>query len=118
MYSQGSSNSLLDGFVLRFRSCGRLDYCQFQEHHDFTEGQNLFDDDLEDYTVVINDEAQFSIWPVAREIPQGWSAAGISGKRQECLAWIEHNWTDMRPASLIRAMGMETPETTGDPSDH
>jgi len=28
-----------------------------------------------------------------------------AASKAECLAWIEANWTDMRPASLREAMG-------------
>ena len=52
------------------------------------------------YKVVINHEEQYSIWPVDREIPLGWSATKKSGSRRECLDYIEEVWTDMRPLSL------------------
>jgi len=54
--------------------------------------------------VVVNHEAQYSIWPVDRECPPGWSDAGKSGTKAECLAYIEEVWTDMRPLSLRREM--------------
>jgi MbtH protein len=62
-------------------------------------------DDPEDtctYTVVINDEEQYSIWLADRTIPAGWRAVGHTGSKAECLAHIEVVWTDMRPASLRR----------------
>ena len=37
--------------------------------------------------------------------PAGWSDVGRVGSREECLAYIEEVWTDMRPLSLRRAMG-------------
>ena len=52
------------------------------------------------YTVVMNHEEQYSIWPADREIPLGWTAVGKSGPKAECLAYIEEVWTDMRPKSL------------------
>ncbi|MFL9896013.1 MbtH family protein [Paraburkholderia sp. RL17-381-BIF-C] len=60
-------------------------------------------DDLA-YTVVINDEEQYSIWPTFRDVPAGWREVGVSGPKAECLAHIETVWTDMRPASLCRHM--------------
>lgn len=63
--------------------------------------------DFEDttiYKVVINDEEQYSIWPDERENPAGWRDAGKSGPKEECLAFIEAVWTDMRPLSLRRKM--------------
>jgi MbtH protein len=56
------------------------------------------------YTVVINHEEQYSIWPEGREIPLGWKAVGVSGTKQECLSYIGEVWTDMRPLSLRKKM--------------
>ncbi|MDR5753402.1 MULTISPECIES: MbtH family NRPS accessory protein [unclassified Caballeronia] len=56
------------------------------------------------YTVVVNDEEQYSIWPTFRAIPAGWREAGVRGPKADCLAYIETAWTDMRPASLRRYM--------------
>ena len=56
------------------------------------------------FTVVLNDEEQYSIWPHGREIPAGWRADGVSGTKEECLTHIEAVWTDMRPLSLRKKM--------------
>jgi MbtH protein len=56
------------------------------------------------YTVIVNHEEQYSIWPADRELPLGWSAAGKSGTKQECLDYIKEVWTDMRPKSLREKM--------------
>lgn len=56
------------------------------------------------YQVVINHEEQYSIWPEGRDIPKGWKAAGKNGTKDECLAYIEEVWTDMRPLSLRKQM--------------
>jgi MbtH protein len=56
------------------------------------------------YTVVVNDEEQYSIWPADRDIPAGWRVTGVVGSKDECLAHIEEVWTDMRPLSLRRRM--------------
>lgn len=56
------------------------------------------------YKVVINHEEQYSIWPADRENPLGWNAAGKSGTKQECLAYINELWTDMRPLTLRQKM--------------
>jgi MbtH protein len=56
------------------------------------------------YQVVVNDEEQYSIWPEGRELPLGWRSAGKAGTKEECLAYIEEVWTDMRPLSLRKAM--------------
>jgi MbtH protein len=64
----------------------------------------IFDDEEAIFNVVVNHEEQYSIWPDYREIPNGWTAVGVAGKKQECLAYIEQVWTDMRPLSLRKAM--------------
>jgi MbtH protein len=58
----------------------------------------------EEYVVVRNHEEQYSIWPADREPPAGWEAVGKRGPKDECLAFIEQVWTDMRPLSLRRQM--------------
>ena len=52
------------------------------------------------YQVVVNQEEQYSILPAYSELPEGWTAVGERGSKAVCLAWIEANWTDMRPLSL------------------
>jgi MbtH protein len=56
------------------------------------------------YRAVVNHEEQYSIWPVDREAPLGWSDAGKVGTKQECLNYIKEVWTDMRPLSLRQRM--------------
>lgn len=58
------------------------------------------------YAVVVNDEEQYSLWPVERALSGGWREAGRRGSREECLAHIDEVWTDPRPLS---ARGTEDP---------
>lgn len=58
------------------------------------------EEDTRTYRVVISYEGRYSIWPADREIPLGWSDAGFTGSKQECLDYIKEVWTDMRPLSL------------------
>ena len=57
-----------------------------------------------DWQVLINDEKQFSLWPEHRDAPAGWRRVGPIGAKQSCLDYIDSNWTDLRPASLRRAL--------------
>ena len=66
-------------------------------------------EDLSTYKVVLNHEEQYSIWPADRENPLGWSDAGKSGTKAQCLAFIKEVWTHMRPLSLRRLMEEENP---------
>jgi MbtH protein len=56
------------------------------------------------FTVVVNIEEQYSIWPADRALPAGWREAGFAGSRADCLAHVQAVWTDMRPRSLREAM--------------
>jgi MbtH protein len=65
---------------------------------------NPFEDNDAQYTVLVNDEGQHSLWPVFADVPAGWSVAYGPAGRQDCLDHINATWTDMRPKSLIRLM--------------
>ena len=56
------------------------------------------------YQVVVNHEGQYSLWPSDREPPLGWQGVGKVGTKDECLAYVEEVWTDMRPLSLRKTM--------------
>jgi MbtH protein len=70
----------------------------------------MYDDEEDDtiYKVVVNHEEQYSIWPAHRDTPLGWRDAGKTGTKDECLAYVNEVWTDMRPLSLRRAMEGQT----------
>jgi uncharacterized protein YbdZ (MbtH family) len=69
------------------------------------------------YTVVVNHEDQYSIWPSHRDVPPGWTSTGKSGTRGECLESIESTWRDMRPLSLRGRMEGARGEGTSGPGD-
>lgn len=56
------------------------------------------------FLVLVNEEGQHSVWPAGIAVPDGWSRVGPIGSKTECVAFIDSNWTDMRPKSLRRAM--------------
>ncbi|CUU54626.1 MbtH protein [Parafrankia irregularis] len=60
-----------------------------------------FDDENGQFLALLNDEGQFSLWPLFAQVPAGWRAVHGPESRQACLDYIEAQWTDMRPASLI-----------------
>jgi len=57
-------------------------------------------DDARVYRVVVNQEEQYSIWPVEKQSPFGWIDTGISGTKQDCIRFIQEVWADMTPSSL------------------
>ncbi len=65
---------------------------------------NPFEDEDSTYLVLVNDEGQHSLWPAFAEVPAGWAVAHPEGTRQACLDYVEQNWTDLRPKSLIATM--------------
>ena len=52
------------------------------------------------YGVVVNHEEQYSILPVASDMPPGWKFTGVQGDLKKCSKYIEEVWTDMRPLSV------------------
>lgn len=65
---------------------------------------NPFDDTDGVFLVLVNDENQHSLWPQFAPVPDGWRTVHGPAGHDDCLAYVEENWRDMRPASLIRAM--------------
>ncbi|MEE1797972.1 MbtH family protein [Streptomyces sp. NPDC101062] len=65
---------------------------------------NPFDDADGSFKVLVNDEGQHSLWPAFAEVPAGWTVAYGEDTRAACLEYVEQHWTDLRPASLVRAM--------------
>jgi MbtH protein len=65
---------------------------------------NPFEDENGVFHVLINDEGQYSLWPAFKEVPAGWTIAHKSDTRSVCLQFVEQNWKDMRPRSLIERM--------------
>nr|QEO73565.1 mbtH-like protein [uncultured bacterium] len=62
---------------------------------------NPFEDETGTFVVLINDEGQHSLWPSFAQVPTGWRVVHGEADRQDCLDYVERNWTDMRPASLV-----------------
>lgn len=62
---------------------------------------NPFEDPQAGYLVLVNGENQHSLWPSFAGVPAGWRTAFGEDTREACLAYVETNWTDLRPKSLI-----------------
>ena len=84
---------------------------------------NPFEDENGTFHVLVNDEGQHSLWPHFIDVPAGWRIAHAADSRPGCLAYVEKNWTDLRPKSLIEHMngtaggkdeqGGKTPPSSG-----
>jgi MbtH protein len=70
---------------------------------------NPFDDETGRFLVLVNDEGQHSLWPSFAAVPDGWRVVLPEDGRKACLDYIEENWADMRPASLIKKMNAGQP---------
>jgi MbtH protein len=73
-----------------------------------------FDREGEVFHVVVNHEEQYSIWPTYKGVPDGWRVVGKSGPKEDCLAYIEAVWTDMRPLGLRRLMDGDESEAAAE----
>jgi uncharacterized protein YbdZ (MbtH family) len=65
---------------------------------------NPFDDENGEFYVLVNDEEQHSLWPTFADVPGGWRIVFGPAGRAESVAYVDENWTDMRPRSLREAM--------------
>ena len=65
---------------------------------------NPFEDENATFHVLVNEEGQHSLWPTFIDVPAGWTIVHASDARAACLDYINKNWTDMRPNSLIKRM--------------
>jgi MbtH protein len=65
---------------------------------------NPFEDANGRFYVLVNDEEQHSLWPSYVDAPAGWTVAFGEDTREACLAYVETNWTDLRPRSLREQM--------------
>lgn len=70
----------------------------------FAFSMTLTEANQEIYTVVINDEEQYSIWLTSKRVPDGWKEVGVKGSKELCLTHIKEVWKDMRPLSLRKKM--------------
>ncbi|MFD5704386.1 MbtH family protein, partial [Streptomyces lasiicapitis] len=49
---------------------------------------NPFDDAEGQFSVLVNDEGQHSLWPQFAEVPAGWNVAHGPADRQSCLDYV------------------------------
>lgn len=61
---------------------------------------NPFDDERGSFFVLVNSEAQHSLWPDFADVPAGWDVIYGKADRAACLDYIERNWPDIRARSL------------------
>lgn len=57
-------------------------------------------EDVHEYSVVVNDDEQYSIWRKDKALPAGWMHAGFSGSRAACIQHVGDVWRDITPRSV------------------
>lgn len=58
---------------------------------------NPFDDQDANFLVLRNGDDQYSLWPQFVPVPNGWSTVHGPDSRQDCLDFVNENWTSMLP---------------------
>lgn len=58
---------------------------------------NPFDDATATFRVLVNDLQQHSLWPSFADVPSGWAVMYGPEGREQCLEYVQQNWTDMMP---------------------
>ncbi|MFE1083412.1 MULTISPECIES: MbtH family protein [Brevibacterium] len=61
---------------------------------------NPFDDTTGTFRVLVNDLQQHSLWPSFADVPAGWVLVFGPASRDDCLEFVEENWTDITPRRL------------------
>lgn len=61
---------------------------------------NPFDDTTGTFRVLVNDLQQHSLWPSFADVPAGWVLVFGPANREDCLEFVEENWTDITPRRL------------------
>jgi MbtH protein len=65
---------------------------------------NPFDDEGGMFLVLTNAEGQHALWPHDIDVPAGWSVVSGPAPHADCVTYVDRQWTDLRPASLVRWM--------------
>ncbi|HET8970784.1 MAG TPA: MbtH family protein [Candidatus Nanopelagicales bacterium] len=60
---------------------------------------NPFDDPDGTFSVLVNDAGQHSLWPVFRDVPDGWTPVFGPGSRDAALDYVERHWPDISPGT-------------------
>ncbi|MGX2997529.1 MbtH family protein [Streptomyces sp. JNUCC 64] len=68
---------------------------------------NPFDNEDGSFFVLVNHENQHSLWPAFAVVPDGWRVVFGESSRKACIDYVEENWTDLRPQSLIDDMAKD-----------
>ncbi|MFI6422859.1 MbtH family protein [Streptomyces sp. NPDC050842] len=63
-----------------------------------------FDDESALFSVLVNAQGQYSLWPAAAPVPGGWTVALPPADRATALGYVNEHWSDLRPRALARRL--------------
>lgn len=56
------------------------------------------------WSVLVNDEEQYSLWPSQKPVPAGWRDVVLNASKQECLDYVAKEWKDITPLSVRKSL--------------
>lgn len=62
------------------------------------EFSNPFDNPQGQFYILQNSRQQFSLWPQACALPQGWRVICKPQPQEACHAWLADHWQALTPA--------------------
>jgi MbtH protein len=57
------------------------------------------------FGIVVNDQQQFSVWPLNRRLPPGWSYTGPTGTRAAMHEAVRQQFVETVPATYLAREG-------------
>jgi MbtH protein len=66
---------------------------------------NPFDNEEGNFFVLKNAKDQYSLWPEFADIPNGWKTVLGPSIRNDCVSYIEKNWSSINPFDKANAHG-------------
>lgn len=62
---------------------------------------NPFDHEGYRFSVLQNQQGEYSLWPEIQAIPAGWQVVFGQASRQECLDYVTQSWTQINPFAHV-----------------
>ena len=62
----------------------------------------LFDDNSQQYLILVNASNQHSIWPASLPVPDGWQPVHGPAERHAAVHFVDQHWADLRPAESLQ----------------
>lgn len=66
------------------------------------EQSNPFDNTQGHFTILINAQQQYSVWPQHVALPAGWQVVCEPQTQEACYHWLKQRWTTLQPGHFAR----------------